>query len=402
MLSNERWILNSFKNLELTETLPSSVVNIDEKSRSNLFTWRGQFSPQLIEQLLINYAHENYSVFDPFLGSGTVLYECALLGLKASGTEINPAAIAFASIYETTNLKRVELISAIENIDTIVSPYTNNLPLFGSKKIENFENEVLKYYGDCTDTIQKKILFALITGLDFGSKNITEKRVNDVWGTLRSNIENMPFCENSIKCYQADARKTPLESKSVDFVVTSPPYINVFNYHQNYRKSIEKTGVEVLKVARSEIGANRKFRQNRFLTVVQYCMDLAEVFIELHRVCRPSAKIFFIVGRESKVRRTPFRNAELISNIARKSGFELVGEQERVFKNKFGESIYEEILRLKVSTNGIYNPIEEARTIGQNALKSALTTCHEEVKDEIYEAIEKSKTIKTSPILEPH
>ncbi|MEJ2456542.1 MAG: DNA methyltransferase, partial [Candidatus Thiodiazotropha sp.] len=81
--------MKTFKNLELAQSLPASVVNIEDKSRSNLFTWRGQFSPQLIEQLLLNYAKSNYSVFDPFLGSGTVLYECALLGLKASGTEIN-------------------------------------------------------------------------------------------------------------------------------------------------------------------------------------------------------------------------------------------------------------------------------------------------------------------------
>jgi len=391
--------LKDFNNLKLTESLPVSTVNIEEKSRSNLFTWRGQFSPQLIEHILINYADKNNSVFDPFLGSGTVLYECALLGLKASGTEINPAAIAFASIYELANIPKSTRSIAIDNIEVLVSKFTNALPLFEGKPVENFEHELIKYYEICEDIVERKILFAFITGLDFEAKKLDVKRINNVWGTLRANVENIPYCEKNIRCYQADARNTPLKAKTVDFVVTSPPYINVFNYHQNYRKSIEKTGVNVLEVAKSEIGANRKFRQNRFLTVVQYCMDLAEVFIELRRVCKPSAKIFFIVGRESNVRRTAFRNAELTTKVADFCGFELVGEQERVFTNKFGEAIYEEILKIRILDCEENNPIEEARKVGRHALKESLKSCAPEVKEEILEAIEKSKKIETSPLL---
>ena len=70
-----------------------------------------------------------------------------------------------------------------------------------------------------------------------------------------------------------------INNDSIDFVITSPPYINVFNYHQNYRKSVEATGFNVLEVARSEIGSNRKFRSNRFLTVIQYALDIYQVFV---------------------------------------------------------------------------------------------------------------------------
>ncbi|WP_338140452.1 DNA methyltransferase [Candidatus Marithrix sp. Canyon 246] len=86
------------KNLHLAESLPDSIVNIEDKIRNNMFTWRGQFSPQLIEHILINYSSQNDVVFDPFVGSGTVLYECALNKLEASGCEINPAAVSFAKI----------------------------------------------------------------------------------------------------------------------------------------------------------------------------------------------------------------------------------------------------------------------------------------------------------------
>jgi len=63
--------------IDFSEKLPQSVLNIEEKHRSNLFAWRGQFSPQLIDCLLDAYCPIDAIVMDPFSGSGTVLYEAA-------------------------------------------------------------------------------------------------------------------------------------------------------------------------------------------------------------------------------------------------------------------------------------------------------------------------------------
>ncbi|WP_252178888.1 DNA methyltransferase [Endozoicomonas sp. 4G] len=389
----------TFKGKSLEESLPQAAVDIEDKSRSNLFTWRGQFSPQLIEQILVNYSSEGEVVFDPFLGSGTVLFESALLGLEAYGCEINPAAVAFAAVYELINEPKDRVLSAINDIEQIISKYTNDLPLFENEDIANFQDELIAALKTSEDSVKSTILLSLITGMDFGAKKLDTKRINNVWGTLRSNIENLPASDKPLKCFQRDSRDIPLENGTVDFVVTSPPYINVFNYHQNYRKAIESTGVDVLKVARSEIGANRKFRQNRFLTVVQYCMDMSQVFMELRRVCKKTAKVIFIVGRESNVRKTAFKNAELISGVAEVCGFRMEGEQHRVFQNKFGEDIYEEILRFSLTDGFSRDYINDAREIGRTALKEATITANEEVKDEIREAHERSRTIDPSPNL---
>lgn len=53
-----------------TWTIPPNRLNIDNKERSNLFPWKGQFSPQLVEALLQTYAERGSFVLDPFLGSG--------------------------------------------------------------------------------------------------------------------------------------------------------------------------------------------------------------------------------------------------------------------------------------------------------------------------------------------
>jgi len=392
--------LTKFKRKSFKESLPDSMVNIEDKTRSNLFTWRGQFSPQLIEQLLLSYASKDDVVFDPFLGSGTVLFESALLGLEASGCEINPAAISFSKVYELINKPKEEVMTAISKIEAHVSKYTNDLPLFTDLRIECFEQEILREYKKNNNQVEKTVLFALITGMDFETKKTDVKRLNNVWGTLRANIEKLPSSNKKLTAFHSDSRAAPIESDSVDFVVTSPPYINVFNYHQNYRKSVEKTGIDVLSVAKSEIGANRKFRQNRFLTVVQYCMDMSQVFVELQRICKNKSKIIFIVGRESNVRRTAFKNAELIIDVAKVNGFDLIGQQPRKFGNKFGELIYEEVLRFSNVRKASKDAIEESRNIGMSALVYALKTCGEEVKVEIQEAIEKAKNIDASPILD--
>lgn len=60
---------------DFTTPIPQALLDIEEKTRSNLFAWRGQFSPQLIEILLSAYCPPDSVVLDPFAGSGTVLFE---------------------------------------------------------------------------------------------------------------------------------------------------------------------------------------------------------------------------------------------------------------------------------------------------------------------------------------
>ena len=57
-----------FKSIPINHNeIPQNVLNIENKTRSNLFNWNGQFSPQFIEALLERYAEKDYAVVDPFL-----------------------------------------------------------------------------------------------------------------------------------------------------------------------------------------------------------------------------------------------------------------------------------------------------------------------------------------------
>ena len=154
-------------------------------------------------------------------------------------------------------------------------------------------------------------------------------------------------------------------------MLTSPPYINVHNYHQQYRRSVEAMAHNVLAIARSEIGSNRQNRANRFLTVVQYSLDMSLALLEIVRVTRSAGLSILVVGRESTVCGVRFFNGELIAELAvRTAGLRLERRQERVFRNRYGKSIYEDILHVRstgeiVDENSVLN---SARSVAKELL----------------------------------
>ena len=133
-------------------------------------------------------------------------------------------------------------------------------------------------------------------------------------------------------------------------MLTSPPYINVHNYHQKFRRSVEALRWDVLAFARSEIGSNRQNRGNRFLTVIQYCLDMGLALREMARALKSDGRLILVLGRESTVRGTRFFNGELVAELAVQGvGLELERRQERVFRNRYGAAIYEDILHFRVT-----------------------------------------------------
>lgn len=392
--------------LPLNTALPQTILDIEEKKRSNLFSWRGQFSPQLVENLILAYAPQNATILDPFAGSGTVLYESGYFGLKAFGCELNPAAWILNRIYELINLSHQERKQLIASVTEKLEENFPHLQLFkfdNPQKIEPelFKNNLIKIHQKL-DNFEKIILEALIILLDLSDKNpLTIERIHHTFYQLCQLIRELPYSEQNIITCLGDARNLPWEADTVDFVITSPPYINVFNYHQNYRNSVELLGWDALKIAKSEIGSNRANRANRFLTVIQYCLDMALVLKELQRVCLQESQIILVVGYESNVLGVPFYNSKIISELVNQSNsFEWVLTQERYFKNKFGKLIREDLLHLtnKKSSLSITDWDQIARNVALQVLKEGLLVVSEQNKLNLITAIERISHLEKSPV----
>jgi len=186
-------------------------------------------------------------------------------------------------------------------------------------------------------------------------------------------VGELPVAETPIRSEQGDARHIPLANGSIDVVLTSPPYVNVFNYHQNYRRVVELIGHDLLSVARSEIGSNRKHRSNRLLTVIQYCLDMQLALLEIARVLRKGGTAILVVGRESNVLGQRFENGRAIYALAGTCGLTLDRRLERVFVSRYGPRVYEDILVL--TAGGKAAPgTDQARWVARSMLLSARAT----------------------------
>ncbi|HET6432972.1 DNA methyltransferase [Dyella sp.] len=371
--------------------LEGSRLNIIGKSRASRLPWRGQFSPQLIEYLLEKVCPDASVVLDPFCGSGTVLFEAAQRGSVGIGSEVNPAAWHLASLASLSG----QPVAEFGRLKSALTSASANL-LSSSQAPERVIDAVKGLGSD--PALQKCLTAAILLGM--GDKpDITHNSLSRGLLCVAGMLDELKSYGGSAKCFLGDARSLAVDAETVDAVITSPPYINVFNYHQNYRPAVELLGWDPLKAASSEIGANRKHRGNRFLTVVQYCMDMAQVLNELARVCKQGAPVVFVVGRQSSVLGCSFRNSHLIESLMRKSaGYQVLQTEERVFSNRYGQDIYEDvIIARRVGCNPI--ALDCARLLGQQALATALDGAPEKSEEALQAAITGIKKVQPSPLL---
>src|SRR5690349_4481818 len=91
-----------FNELDL-ENWRASNINTDslwlisERDKSGKHTnfYHGNFIPQIPNQLIRRYTKKDEVVFEPFMGSGTTLFECEQLERKYIGLDINPEMIGY-------------------------------------------------------------------------------------------------------------------------------------------------------------------------------------------------------------------------------------------------------------------------------------------------------------------
>ncbi|MEN3331256.1 MAG: hypothetical protein V7641_621 [Blastocatellia bacterium] len=373
-----------------------------------MFNWRGQFTPQLIEYLLSNYSKSGDVIADPFAGSGTVLLESIGKDISCFGFEINPAAYAMSKFYSISNLKqndRADVLRGLENkIVKLIRP-SSSLPIFseGDTFRQQYRN-LVEFTQHLFPQLENKLEKVLALNMLFiceGHKNYDLG--NSVCASLnqiKKFARSLPFTARPISAHLGDARTLHQRCPAKpNLIITSPPYINVFNYHQNHRAILEATGWNMLSVAQSEFGANRKNRGNRFKTVIQYSLDMEYALRSFWQALQENGLIVIVIGRESNVRSSPFYNGQIVKDIMNgMGGFESISDYERTFTNKFGTKIKEDIIISKKVSNSPDKLV--GRVVAVNHLKTALRLAHQDVKNDIVESISNSDSVVPSPLFE--
>ena len=71
------------------------LIEERDKSGKHQNIYHGNFVPQIPNQLIRRYTKASETVFEPFMGSGTTLFECEKLNRKYIGFDINPKIVNY-------------------------------------------------------------------------------------------------------------------------------------------------------------------------------------------------------------------------------------------------------------------------------------------------------------------
>lgn len=381
-------------------------LDVIEKSRANPFNWRGQFTPQLVEYFLEEFGHQSCVVADPFSGSGTVLLESAKKGFPCYGLEINPAAYAMSKFYTLSNRERCARVEILEAVKTqlmkSIQPI-RHLPLCDrTGDYRTQKKNLIDFTGEYIPELRCGIEKIVALNMLFVCES---RKDGDLGASLLASFEyikntalSLPYTNSQVSTFLCDARLMHNAAQvRANIIITSPPYINVFNYHQNYRAILEAVGWDLLKVAPSEFGANRKNRGNRFKTVIQYCLDMEQALKSFWQSLVDGGLLILIIGRESSVRGTPFYNGKIVQDIVETMrSFDAVSRFERKFVNKFNLTIWEDILILR--KRGEVPVASDTRRIATKHLSSAFSLAPPNVQKDIAAAIMDCTDVLPSPL----
>jgi hypothetical protein len=96
---------------------------------------------------------------------------------------------------------------------------------------------------------------------------------------------------------------------------------------------------------------------------------------------------------------TAFFNGEIVAEIAHRAlGFDLILKQERVFLNRYGQNIYEDILHFSPPTDMTRVFLECARDVAQEVLEAAHLIAPEKARPDIRSALANIGAVQPSPL----
>ena len=300
---------NNYSNiLEITEKFNRKSVSYQLSKKDHIHRWlkyKEGFSADLVETLLKEMnIHQNDTILDPFLGSGTTSLVCLINGINSIGFDIMPmskvSTLAKTNIY-TYNIK--ELINFKEYINKNPRPKnynikTNSINITKGAYPEDTEFDLAYYHNliknsNFSENIKNLFILCLLNSLekisytakdgqylrwDYRSQKVIDSNkkrkekgqqpikvildkgnLPKVIEVLNSEIDiyinDIMVIQNSFntKRINADTKMYEnsalfglqnIESNSIDGVITSPPYCNRYDYTRIYALELAFMGID--------------------------------------------------------------------------------------------------------------------------------------------------------------
>ncbi len=343
-----------------------SISNEDLFSKlgdtKSIFRWSGQFPGRLAGIFLDKYSKSGDTILDPFAGSGTVLFEAAKRSLECVGIDINYAAIILSetAIFCNMNLElRKEYLKKLYIIIKKIIDAFDKQTKNGNKFTTNDYSRIKNRLDAIKDPNMRNLLLNVLMRMSISEEKYTTTGLIKSFQIHSKIIEELPYSSKSCRIFNSDARAIPLKNKSINLIITSPPYPGVFDYYKNYKKIMYLVGRSISETSKKEIGHSRG-TGNKFLELINYAKDMNKALLEMIRVLKEDGRLILIVNHESEIKNVKFLNSGLLYTLAAASGLQMILKQERYLKNRHGDELQEDILhfipsRSKFKTSDNYS-----------------------------------------------
>ena len=430
------------KALRSTPRNDSNRVEAVDRPAHDWYRFVLSYPPHLVRQYVENFGLDaKASVLDPFCGTGTTVVECQKLGLRGIGIEAHPMA-HFASTTKVDwtpdpdqleqdaakiaerALDKLERLGITDDPQPCLPRETPksvpllHLPADAAKLLLTDSISPLPLHKTLVllDEIDASLWFrahfrlalarALVTtisNLHFGPEVGVGPAKEDapVVSTWLGRICQMAHDLRALKglrtlparVINSDARTAPtlLEAKSIDAVITSPPYPNEKDYTRTTRlesvilgffrdkaalralkrtmlrsntrgvykgddddrwikmhPEIEGLAVEIER-RRIAMGKTSGFERLYARVTKLYFGGMARHLAELRPVLRPGAKLAYVVGDQASYLRVMIRTGQLLGTIAEQLGYEVTSLD--LFRTRLAtatkEQLREEVLVLR-------------------------------------------------------
>jgi len=244
------------------------------------YPYKGKFHPQMIHALLnILQIKKGETILDPFVGSGTAALESMLLGINCIGFDIS-------SVCNLISKGKTESIDEAEEIINLQKSI-----LSGNKKVDKLEAGKVRNFYKVAELIAHSDVARRGRQFQRAFNENVVKMINSLKDFM--DIKNkLKLKLGKIKIEKKDARNLPLESNSIDGIITSPPYSIALNYVENDAHSLEALGYDLKKVKEDFIGV----RGSGFEKFKLYEEDMKKAYSEMYRVLKPGKYCAIVIG----------------------------------------------------------------------------------------------------------
>ncbi len=282
-----------------------------------LFPYRGKFHPQMIKALInIMGLKPGNMVLDPMMGSGTVLLEAKLMGIKSIGFDISP----FCRFM--TQVKLDGLFIPPEPIKTLMKESRMVYEFFKNSCKEQFSktlyknqetmlieesfkfSEVFKLtLSNETTPIFKFLLLAYLDSVGYSERSNKKSHFEQFQAIIERYLFVIEKIQRSIAgienelaeaiALEGDARCLQIEDESIDGIIFSPPYSFAIDYLENDLFHLNYLQVDIKALRENMVGLHgRTFK----IKYDFYLIDMKIIISECARVLRPGRFCTIIIG----------------------------------------------------------------------------------------------------------